>query len=72
MKSITVSADDSLIDQAQAVAMAQNTTLDQLLRDWLSTLVGAQREQENMAAIFRRLDYVQSGGPFTREQMNER
>ena len=72
MKSITVSVDDNLIDQAQALALARETTLDQMFRDWLATLVGAQAHKTELTAMFRRLDYVQSGGPFTREQMNER
>jgi hypothetical protein len=38
MKSITLSADESLIEQARMAARARKTTLNQLFRDWLASL----------------------------------
>lgn len=72
MKSITVTADDSLVEQAEAVAAARKTTLDQLFHDWLADLVSIPGKDEHLASLFHRLDYVQSGGPFARDEMNER
>lgn len=72
VKNITLSAEEPLIEQARAVARAQRTTLNQLFRSWLSELAGRQERELQLASLMQRLDYVQSGGPFTREEMNER
>ena len=72
MKIITVSAEDGLFEQAQALATARQTTLEQLCHDWLAQWVGAPHQQEQVTALFQRLDYVRSGGPHTRDEMNER
>ena len=67
MKNITLSAEEGLIEQARATARAQQTTLNQLFRNWLGELAGRQERDQRLAALMTRLDYVQSGGPFTRE-----
>ena len=72
MKIITVSADDGLFEQAQALAAARQTTLEQLLHDWLAQLVGGQNQHETVNDLFQRLDYVRSGGPHTRDEVNKR
>ncbi|MEI8039419.1 MAG: hypothetical protein WCJ14_13615 [Verrucomicrobiota bacterium] len=72
MKNITLSAQEDLIEQARAAARAQKTTLNQLFRNWLGELAGRQERDHQLAALMERLDYVKSGGPFTREDMNER
>lgn len=72
MKNITLSADEAMIGQARATARAQKTTLNQLFRNWLSELAGRQERDQRLAALMDRLDYVKSGGPFSREESNER
>ena len=72
VKNITLSAEGPLIEQARAVARAQQTTLNQLFRNWLSELAGRQERELQLASLMQHLDYVQSAGPFTREEMNER
>lgn len=72
MKNITLSADEAMIGQARATARAQKTTLNQLFRNWLSELAGRQVRDQRLAALMDRLDYVKSGGPFSREESNER
>ena len=71
MKNITLSAEEPLIEQARAVARARKTTLNQLFRNWLGELAGRQEREQQLASLMQRLDYVKSGGPFTREDMNE-
>jgi len=72
MKNITLSADAGLIEEARAAARAQQTSLNQLFRDWLVELAARKERAEQVGALLERLDYVRSGGPFTREEMNER
>ena len=40
MKNITLSADERLIAEARQYAQARNTTLNQLVRDYLAQLTG--------------------------------
>ncbi len=72
MKNITLSADEALIELARETARARKTTLNQLFRNWLTELAGLRERDERLAALLDRLDYVKSGGPFSREDMNER
>ena len=72
MKNITLSADEALIELARETARERKTTLNQLFRNWLVELAGRKERDERLAALLERLDYVKSGGPFTREEMNER
>ena len=72
MKNITLSADEAMIEQARETARTQKTTLNQLFRNWLSELAGRRERDQQLALLMDRLDYVKSGGPFNREDMNER
>ncbi|MFT4638000.1 MAG: hypothetical protein ACI8T1_001318 [Verrucomicrobiales bacterium] len=72
MKNITLSADEALIAEAREAARAQKTTLNQLFRDWLVEVAGRRDREQRIVTLMERLDYVDSGGPFTREEMNER
>jgi hypothetical protein len=72
MKNITLSADEALIELARETARGRKTTLNQLFRNWLAEMAGRRERDERLAALLDRLDYVKSGGPFSREEMNER
>lgn len=72
MRNITLSADESLIEEARAAARARKTTLNQLFRDWLAELAGRRERERQLDAVMKRLAYVRAGGPFRREEMNER
>ena len=52
-------------------ARARKTTLNQLFRNWLTELAGLRERDERLAALLDRLDYVKSGGPFSREDWVE-
>ena len=72
MKKITLSADERLIEAARAVARAGKTTLNQMFREWLAGVAGRKERAVTAAAVMKRLAYVESGGGFSREAMNER
>jgi hypothetical protein len=72
MKNITLSAEEHLIEQARAQARRQRTTLNALFRDWLKGVAEADSRSEEIQSLLRRLERVDSGGPFSREEMNER
>ncbi len=72
MKNITLSADERLIEEARAAARAEKTTLNQLFRGWLAEVAGRKDRAAATAALMKRLSYVDSGGGFSREEMNER
>jgi hypothetical protein len=78
LKNITLSADEALIREARRQAALQNTTLNELFRDWLERFVTQQDvEARRLAAArydewMRQLSHVDAGRKFTREEMNER
>jgi hypothetical protein len=72
MKNITLSADESLIEQARLVARAQRTTLNAAFREWLEQYAAQAGGGAAVDALMRRLRHVRSTGPYTRDQMNER
>ena len=72
MKNITLSADESLIQQARRLANNENKTLNELFRDWLARYVAQPGASEQYLALMRNLDHVQAGQTFSREEMNER
>jgi hypothetical protein len=72
VKNITLSAEESLIEEARAAARAQKTTLNQMFREWLAEIAGRKDQAERLSALMHRLDYVRANGPYNRDQMNER
>lgn len=72
MKNITFSADEKLIEKARLKATKENTTLNQRFRDWLSSYAKQSDVGANYEKLMKELDYVNSGGKFTRDEMNER
>lgn len=72
MKNITLSADEHLIRQAREQARAQQTTLNQLFRDWLRDLANQEQRTQAIDSLFDRMHTVDSGSAFSREDMNAR
>ena len=72
MKNITLSADESLIEQARLVARSQHKTLNTAFREWLQTYTRQSGNVQEFDAVMKRLRHIRSGGPYTREEMNER
>ena len=74
MRSITLSADENLIDEARRYASLKNTSLNAEFRLWLKDYVGHKRKVERAMETMRELrGKLSTGGrKFTREEMNER
>jgi hypothetical protein len=72
MKNITLSADPDLIEKARAIAKSENTTLNAAFREWLATYARRRGDVEAFRAVMKRLKHINSKGPYTREEMNER
>ena len=60
MKNITLSADDKLIADARAYAQAHDTTLNQLVREYLTRISG-QFDSEEAAGEFAALARTGAG-----------
>jgi predicted transcriptional regulator len=72
MKNITLSADPDLIEQARNVARAQHKTLNAAFREWLEQFTARSGNGQQVDALMRRLDRVNAGRRFSRDEMNER
>lgn len=72
MKNVTLSADESLIEQARLVARSQHKTLNAAFREWLEQYAAQAGGGAAVDALMRRLKHVRSSGPYTRDEMNER
>ena len=74
MRNVTLSAVDSLIDQARDVARSQNKTLNQAFREWLTAFTANKSGAREYLAMMEQLQDsgVRPGRTFTRDEMNER
>jgi hypothetical protein len=74
MKSITVHADERLIEAAEARARREQTTLDEKFQIWLEDYVGqSHHAQQAMALVSELQGKLRTGGrKFSRDEMNER
>ena len=72
MKNVTLSAVESLIEQARLVAKSERKTLNAAFRDWLQRYAARGGRGAAFDALMRRLGNVQPGRHFTRDEMNER
>lgn len=71
-RNITLSADETLIEQARERAREQQTTLNAVFRQWLESYAAEQNARQGYDLLMERLHQVSAGGPFTREELNER
>ena len=72
VKNITLSAEESLIEQARKAAADQNTTLNAAFREWLQQYSGRQRWLQEYDALMERTKYFKVDRKYTRDEMNER
>ncbi len=72
MKNITLSAEETLIEQARLVALAERKTLNTAFREWLEDYAARAGSGAAITALMKRLRHVHSSGPYTRDEMNER
>lgn len=72
MKNITLSADEELIERARQIARDQHKTLNAAFREWLQTFTAQSGDEREFDALMRRLGHIGAGGPYSRDEMNER
>jgi hypothetical protein len=72
VKNITLSAEESLIEQARKAAADQNTTLNAAFREWLLQYSGRQRWLQEFDALMERTKYFKVDRKYTRDELNER
>lgn len=65
MKNITLSAEESLIEQARLVARAQHKTLNAAFRDWPEQYAAQAGGGAAVDALMRSLRPVRSTGPYS-------
>ncbi len=72
MKSITLRADENLIEAARARARAEHSTLDEQFQRWLNDYVKREQQAaEALAVMFELQGKLNVGRKLTREEMNE-
>lgn len=72
MKNVTLSADESSIRRARDRATRDGSTLNAEFRKWLADYTKGEDRAAAFDALLKRLDYVEIGRKFTRDEMNER
>ena len=72
MKNITLSADAQTIELARAEARSRKTTLNALFREWIEDLAARDARRKKISTLMDDMKAYNAGGPFTRDQMNER
>jgi len=73
MKKITISVNDDLARRARSTAKSQGMTLEEAILEWLQSYPHKKVSAREYDALMKRLRRtVRTGGPYTREEMNER
>lgn len=71
-RNITFSANPILIEQARERARKEKRTLNDAFRDWLQNYAAKRTTADHYSRLMKKMNYVRMGGPFTREELNER
>jgi hypothetical protein len=71
MKNITLSADENTIKEARLKAHTNNTTLNNLFREWLSDYIRDKNISDDLEEFFSNT-YAKSGRSYSRDEYNER
>lgn len=72
MKKLTLSADEELIERARLVAREQRRTLNDAFREWLAEFARSSGNAQEFDALMMRLQNVDAGRRFSREELNGR
>jgi hypothetical protein len=72
MKNITLSADEDLIERARLIAREQRRTLNQAFREWLAQFSQGAGDAQGFDTLMKRLQHVDAGRRFSRDELNER
>ena len=72
MENVTFSADEDLIERAREVAKAERKTLNVAFREWLAAYAARKENVQQYRTLMERLKHIDSGGRYSRKEMNER
>jgi hypothetical protein len=72
MKNITLSADEDLIERARSIARDQRRTLNDAFRDWLAQFTQSAGDAQGFDAMMKRMQHIDAGRRFSRDELNER
>ena len=72
MKKIRQEAEEHLSGQASVIARSPHRSLSIAFREWLLHLTGRAGNIRHVTTLMKRLRQVDSGGGFSRNEMNER
>ncbi len=72
MKNITLSADETLIQQARRRATNENSSLNELFREWLARYVAQPLASDQYEELMNQLTHINAAQTFSRKEMNER
>lgn len=72
MKNITLSAEEDLIERARLIARTQRRTLNDAFRDWLTQFTQNAGDAQGFDAMMNRMNHVDAGRRFSRDELNER
>jgi hypothetical protein len=73
LKNITFSAEEELIERARAVAASENSTLNQVFREWLEHYQSRADSALEFRSVIERLSHVRPGPiSFSRDDLNSR
>jgi metal-responsive CopG/Arc/MetJ family transcriptional regulator len=72
MARLTISVDDKLLESARSIARSRNSTIQQLVRDYLQQLpeIEARRQEAKQRLLTTRFDYDPT--PLDRDSIYER
>ncbi|MGH8718955.1 MAG: hypothetical protein ACREV0_08465, partial [Burkholderiales bacterium] len=70
LKNVTLSADDSLIEQARQRAQRERTTLNEQFRLWLVRYARKDLPSDDYESLMRELSYARAGRSFSRDELN--
>jgi hypothetical protein len=69
---IPLNADEATIERAREVARTENKTLEEAFADWLVCYASRKATRAKIEALYERLQHVDAGRKFPRDEMNER
>lgn len=72
LKNVTFTAPETLLEKARKRARDERTSLNVVFREWLRNYSRHQDNIDRYKALMKQLRHIRTGGPFSREQMNER
>lgn len=73
MTNVTINLTDKLLEEARQQAMADNTSLNAVVKEFLERYVARQHSLDEFNRVSEEvMQYARAGRKFSRQEMNER